>query len=802
MPMSAEDETPRSTAIDQTRLADEIDRVRAEREALRAERDDLRRLLGLSPTLRDAHRKTINETLLDDATSELLTDVDMHSAPARKIALFASLFRGREDVYAQRWSNETTGKSGYAPAVRRGAEARETLKSKDDRALLPMTSQIVEQHLRGAIVAGVYPMLADGTCRLVACDFDGDGWALDALAYLSACAGSSVPAALERSRSGNGAHVWTFFSEPVRAVTARRLAMQLLRAAMDERCELDLASYDRLFPSQDHMPKGGYGNLIALPLQPQARACGNSEFLDPSTLAPWPDQWRFLAQINRIGGSAVDELIRYLPPIDIGPDAGMRARRRTDESPPPANITCTLASELSVERSGLPPSLVSALKHSAMLHNPAWHQRSKLRLSTYNVPRFVRCYREDLAHLHLPRGLQDRARALIEQAGSAVDLVDARAAHPGTEVAFGLDLSDGQQAALIVLASHDCGVLVAPPGAGKTRIACALIAERGVPTLVVAHTRPLLDQWRTALSDALGLASRQIGQHGGGRKRRTHIVDLATLQSLARLDDLAGFLDGYGMLVIDECHHIPAVSFEQVVKHAPARFVLGLTATPVRRDGMQDIITMQCGPIRHSMSTADAKRDDGPAPALVLRTRTTPFQCDTDELDRPIQQHFAALVADNERTGLICDDIAAATADGRRSIVLSQWKRHCVAITEALTERGIEPILLHGDLGKRERARLLEELATTPSDEDLVVVATAQLLGEGFDCPQLDTLFLPFPIAFKGRLVQYTGRLMRSHPDKSSVHVYDYADDAVPVLAAMGAKRATAFRSLGFMAGA
>ncbi len=447
--MSAAEDTP--TAVDQARLADELDLVRAEREALRAERDDLRRLLGLSPALREAHRAVVNETLLDDATSELFTDVNMRSAPARKIALFASLFRGREDVYAQRWSNEQTGKSGYAPAVRRGASAREHLRSKDDRALLPMTARVVEQHLRGAIVTGIYPMLTNGTCWLLACDFDGEGWALDALAYLRACAGGSVPAALERSRSGNGAHVWTFFSEPVPAVTARRLAMQLLRAAMDERCELDLASYDRLFPSQDHVPKGGFGNLIALPLQPAARARGNSEFLDPSTLEPWPDQWRFLAQIKRIGASAVDELIQYLPPIDIGPDSGVRARRRTNESPPPANIACTLSSQFSVERSGLPPSLVSALKHSAMLHNPAWHQRTKLRLSTYDVPRFVRCYREDLAHLHIPRGLQDRACALIEQAGSAVDLVDARPVHPGVEFAFGLDLSDGQQTALTAL---------------------------------------------------------------------------------------------------------------------------------------------------------------------------------------------------------------------------------------------------------------------------------------------------------------------------------------------------------------
>lgn len=771
--------------------------LHAENVELRQERDELRRLLGMEPQLGDAHRAVVNGSLLDDSATERFAHVDSQSPVADKIGLFRRLFVGRDDVYAQRWTNEQSGKSGYSPAVQRGARVRDAVQAGGTRLLLPMTDAVVERHLRGQIVAGVYPLLAGDTCRLLACDFDGEDWALDALAYVRACAAAHVPVALERSRSGDGAHAWTFFTEPAPATSARRLGMQLLRAAMDERCEIDLASYDRLFPSQDHTPSGGFGNLIALPLQRAARANGNSEFLDPATLKPWPDQWRFLASVTRLDHAGVEQRIEYLPPIEVGPDAMRRAQRRRNEPAPPERVICTLGTQLSMERSGLPPSLVSSLKHAAMLHNPVWHQRMKLRLSTHDVPRYVRCYREDIAHLHLPRGLLDRARTLIEDAGSSIRLVDSRPKAARVKHSFALDLSTAQQAAVDALAKHEHGVLVAPPGAGKTRMACALIARRDVPTLVLAHTKPLLDQWREALGEALTLTPRQIGQHGGGRKRRTHIVDLSTLQSLARVDDLAEFFDGYGMLVIDECHHIPAATFEQVVRHAPMRYVLGLTATPTRRDGMHDIITMQCGPIRHRMTAADSTRDDETSPEVVIHAHGTTLRCHDEDRNAPIQSQFAALVDDHDRTRQVCDDIQTALATGRRCIVLSQWKRHCIAITQDLIERGIDPIFLHGQLGARERRRQLERLDTTLPDEDLVVVATSQLLGEGFDCPQLDTLFLAFPVAFQGRIVQYAGRIMRPHPDKTDVQIHDYVDAAVPVLAAMHAKRKRAYAALG-----
>lgn len=325
-------------------------------------------------------------------------------------------------------------------------------------------------------------------------------------------------------------------------------------------------------------------------------------------------------------------------------------------------------------------------------------------------------------------------------------------------------------------------------------IACALIAERKLPTLILAHSKPLLEQWRSQLQAFLGLLAKQIGQRGGGRRNRTGIIDLAMIQSLKAIDELEDFFAGYGLVVVDECHHLPAFSFETAVRRAPVRHFLGLTATPYRRDGLQEIVTMQCGPIRHEIPT-----NEGPAREVDLRldVRETQFAV-TGATEAPIHELFRQLVEDEERTALVCDDVIGALAQGRRCLVLSQWKEHCALLADGLRMRGIAPFVLEGGLGKRVRAALLEEIEQTSADDPLVVVATGQYLGEGFDCPQLDTLFLSFPISFKGRLVQYTGRLMRAYENKTSVRVYDYADIRVPVLRAMHTRRLATYKRLGF----
>ncbi len=747
---------------------------------LRAENERLRTLLALAQR---------TQTILDSSKPEPALRASSSPASAdQKIGLMQRLFRGRDDVYALHWESARTGKSGYVPATAEGWNRH------GPKTYLRMSYEAIERHLRGRESIGVYPLLEDDTCWFLACDLDGTTWQLDALALLEECDEHRVPAALERSRSGTGGHVWIFFTTPVAAAAARRLGALLLRAAMSRRGELDLASYDRLFPNQDFLPAKGFGNLIALPLQGRCRAVGTSVFLDPATLEPWPDQWAFLNSLERLAPEQLERLLSAHEEIAVGAAALSPQTMLLRDERLPAEIRCTIGVDLAIARADLPPSLLAELKHLASLHNPLFYERQRLRLSTHQTPRLIRCYEEDLTHLHLPRGLLSQVEDAVANAGSRLVTDDRRPTHTRLPLEFHGELTPLQANAAVAMLAHDDGVLVAPPGTGKTVIACALIAERKLPTLILAHSKPLLEQWRVQLTTLLALSSKQIGQKGGGRRKLCRIVDLAMIQSLKAIDDLDAFFGGYGLIVIDECHHLPAFSFESAVRHAPARHFLGLTATPYRRDGLQEIVTMQRGAIRHRIASSESPAGEINL-ELIVRETGLAFADTTEE---PIHEVFRLLVEDEQRSTLVCDDVLAALTEGRRCLVLSQWNQHCHALAERLQSRGISPLMLEGGLGKRARAALLDQIENTPPDEPLVVIATGQYLGEGFDCPQLDTLFLAFPISFKGRLVQYTGRLMRAHEGKATVRVYDYADVRVPVLRAMHARRLTTYKTLGF----
>lgn len=757
-----------------------LDEALRELERSRAENERLRTLLALAQKTR---------TVVDGGNGAVRQPgprVAPDAEAAAKVALFRSLFRGREDLYALRWENAGSGKNGYVPAT------ADRWTKTGPKAYLPLTDEVIERHLRGRESLGIYPLLEDDSCWLLACDFDGGTWQLDALALLAACRDWDVPAALERSRSGAGGHVWIFFSEQVAAGAARRLGALLLRDAMEKR-EVDLASYDRLFPNQDFLPQKGFGNLIALPLQGRCRAAGTSVFLDPATLDPWPDQWAFLASVGRVSPSDLERLLAD-GDVVVGSDALAGAERARHDERVPAEVRCTVTADIALPRSLLPPSLLARLKHLASLHNPLFYERQRLRLSTHQTPRLIRSYEEDLTHLHLPRGLLAQLEEAVESAGSRLVVDDHRPEHERIPLEFHGELTPFQQTAVAGMLAHESGVLVAPPGSGKTVMACALIAQRELPTLILAHSKPLLEQWRAQLQTLLGLPSKQIGQRGGGRRKLTGVVDLAMIQSLKAVDDLETFFSRYGLVVVDECHHLPAFSFETAIRRAPARHFLGLTATPYRRDGLQQIVTMQCGPIRHQITARE-----GPAGAIerYVVLRETSF-APADAAGVPIQELFRLLVENTERNECVCTDIADALAAGRRCLVLSQWKEHCSLLAQILRDRGISPIVLEGGLGARERRRLLHEIDETPPDAPLLVLATGQYLGEGFDCPQLDTLFLAFPVSFRGRLVQYTGRLLRPHENKTRVRVYDYADTLVPVLQAMHRRRLSTYKTIGF----
>jgi len=737
-----------------------------------------------------------------------------------KIALFKSLFRGREDVFPRLWENPRKGTKGYAPACfnewAQGVCEKPRVKCGEcpNQAFIPAGDQVIEDHLRGRHVIGVYPLLRDETCWFLAADFDKAAWKEDVAAFRETARAAGLAPVVERSRSGNGAHVWFFFSAPVPASTARKMGCFLITETMGRRHELSMESYDRLFPNQDTMPTGGFGNLIALPLQFNARKAGNTEFLDDA-LEPIQDPWAYLASVPRVSPAQVEAIaqeavqqgkvigVRFVDDVDAEdakkpwrrPPSG-RPRKTKVDLPLPQEVKAVLAQRVFLEKAGLPSPLINLIKRLAAFQNPEFYKKQAMRLSTAATPRVITCAEDLPEHVALPRGCLDDLRALLKENGIRLLLDDQRQAGEAVPMTFGGTLTPVQEEAAKAILGEDMGVLVAPPGVGKTVVGIHVVAARGVNTLVLVHRKPLLDQWVSQLSVFLGIPPKEIGQVGGGKQKATGRIDVAMIQSLVRKGSVSDLVAGYGHVVIDECHHLPAVSFERVLSEVKAKYVTGLTATPYRRDGHQPIIEMQCGPTRFTV-TPKSQTARRPFEHRLLVRETSFRLADTDS--KPvIQELYAALAADEKRNEFLLQDIIDALAEGRSPIVLTERKDHLEYLASRLRSFAKHLIVLRGGMKAKERKAAFEQLASVPEGEERLVLATGRYVGEGFDDARLDTLFLVLPVSWKGTLVQYTGRLHRLHPGKSDVRIYDYVDVHVPMLARMFEKRRKGYKAIGY----
>lgn len=765
-------------------------------------------------------------------------------SPAKdKLALFRKLFKGREDVYAHGYRRKDGG-IGYAPACTNEWKPGTCPKKINPRspcadcahsAFTSPSDATLIAHFKGARadlkdVVGLYVLDKEGKTSVLVADFDKTGWKTEIAAYRHACEETNIEVAVERSRSGNGGHAWIFFSEPLDAALARNLGCTLITHAMTTTGKLGFKAYDRLFPAQTTVAAGGFGNLIALPFQGLAQQQGNSVFVDEHFKA-YPDQWKFLSAIQPVTPDHARQVVEQAQDGPLGPLAfaddkphrekpwAPRTKTPLSRDDFPATVSLTKANMLFVEKDGLSPAATNRIRRLAAFGNPEFYRAQAMHQSVFGKHRVIDLSEEFEQYLALPRGCESKLVALLDYYGVPYHITDAHHIGAPIDVEFKGTLRPLQQTAVDALLEHECGILSAPTGFGKTVIGAYCIAHLKMRTLVIVPGTALLAQWQQRLETFLtineelpelltktGRKSRKkrslVGQIGGGKNIPSGIVDIATFQSLFEKGDVENeqqvkdLVHTYDLVICDECQHGAAPQLEHILRAVNARRVYGLSATPKRADGLEGILFMQCGPIRYEVDPkAQAAEQDF---SRHLQPRFTRIRLAHLEEGSSFNQILDKLCAHKARNQLIVDDTVSALKQGRTPLVITKRKEHAALLADALTAAGQTVFLLTGDGTTQEKKRRLQEVQSVPDDTRFVIVATGSYLGEGFDEPRLDTLILAAPASWEGVITQYSGRLHREHKGKNAVIVYDYIDASVPMLDRMYKKRLRTYQKLGY----
>ncbi|MDE2218359.1 MAG: DEAD/DEAH box helicase [Patescibacteria group bacterium] len=696
----------------------------------------------------------------------------MISFNEQQLELYMSLFRGRTDVYARHW--EKDGRSGYSPAYefnwdefmahkRRGG----SMKDFENKKLIPLTNEVVKKHLLGQHVVGIYPILPENTSHFIAADFDGENWLADSKAFITACTEVGLSTYLERSRSGNGGHVWIFFSEPYPCYKSRQIALELIRKAFHVSEFEKEVSFDRLFPNQDTLTGVGFGNLIALPFQGRSVTNGNALFIDPVTSKPISDQWQFLSIVKRHTLAELDSAHSKLfadtsKPITSIPTGG--------------GLGILVSNQIELRRSALTPGLIHFLKEELNFLNTEYLTKRRLGKSIYKVQKYFKLINETEDIISLPRGFLQALADFLKENSIAYTIKFDTPHFELEDYKSQIELTPAQSPIVQLAIEHDQGVIVAPSGSGKTVIGLELIARRKLPALILVHRKQLLDQWIERIQTFLGIAKAHIGQYSGTKKKLGKQITVGLLQSLARKGDLTELRDKFGTIIVDECHHIPAATFREMIAQLNPKYIYGLTATPKRKHNDEKLIYVYIGGIIARMETSDfMPASDLPhqPPEVLIRTTnlSLPFKFTTDNF-----QLLAKVVCfDTARNQMIIEDILKNVGDGKRLLVLSERKEHLEILAMYLKGK-CETIVISGDDSAPKRKSKLKQIE---SGHYRVILSTGQFFGEGIDIRGISCLILAFPFSFEGKLVQYMGRLRDIGEQKTIV---DYRDSQIPFL--------------------